>query len=116
MIIKKQPLISCSRIDKGKSNLSHTKHKTYEIETKSNTLRAQGGKGLLSRSISVQQSQKSILQNLTLEKKGRKKRGREGDARERQCLVCAPAREKRERVGEGIFMPTNSRTKRLNYP
>ena len=54
--------------------------------------------------------------NLTLEKKGRKKRGREGDARERQCLVCAPAREKRERVGEGIFMPTNSRTKRLNYP
>ena len=54
--------------------------------------------------------------NLTLEKKGRKKRGREGDARERQCLVCAPAREKRERVGEGIFMPTNSRTKRQNYP
>ena len=37
--------------------------------------------------------------NLTLEKKGRKKRGREGDARERQCLVCAPAREK-EREGE----------------
>ena len=36
--------------------------------------------------------------NLTLEKKGRKKRGGGGDARERQCLVCAPAREReRER-------------------
>ena len=43
---------------------SQTRHKTYEIETKSNTPRAQGGKGLLSRSISIQESQKSMVQIL----------------------------------------------------
>jgi len=53
---------------------SQTKHKTYENETKSNTPRAQGGKGLLSHSISVQ-----VLKNplLTLERRGRKNRERE---------------------------------------
>ena len=96
MIIKKQPLISCSRIDKGKSNSSQTKHKTYEIETKSNTPRPQGGKGLLSRSVSIQESQKSILQILLL---GRKNREEERGARERwwQLFWWVPgAREKGE--------------------
>ena len=39
---------------KRKQKTSQTKHKTYEIEMKSNPRRAQGGKGLLSHSISVQ--------------------------------------------------------------
>jgi len=57
--------------------------------------------------------------NHTLEKrKGGREEGREG-ARERgePCVLSRQKGERaRERVGEGIFMPTNSRTKRLNYP
>jgi len=52
---------------------------------------------------------------LTLERKegrGRRRR-RQG---ERGQLLLDARRRARERVGEGIFMPTNSRTKRLNYP
>ena len=55
--------------------------------------------------------------NPTLEKR---KGGREegsGGAWERgeECVLFLDARQ-RERVGEEIFMPTNSRIKRLNYP
>ena len=57
--------------------------------------------------------------NPTLENgKGGREEGR-GGARERgeACVLSWKKREEeRERVGEGIFMPTNSRTKRQNYP
>ena len=59
---------------------SQAKHKRYEIETKSNPRRAQGGKGLLSH-----QSQYKILTNpwlesLVLERRGRGK-GQGGEGR-----------------------------------
>ena len=53
---------------------------------------------------------------LTLERKegrGRRRRRRLGEG---GWLLLDARRRARERVGEGIFMPTNSRTKRLNYP
>jgi hypothetical protein len=115
VIVKKQSLISCSRIDKGKSNSTQTKHKTYEIETKSNTPRAQGGKGLLSHSISVQ-----VLKNplLARERRGREnsERGRKRQGEERMAYVLSKPGKKREREGEGVFNPNNSQPKRLNYP
>ena len=51
----------------------------YEIEHEFKTRRAQGGKGLLSHTISVQESQKSISKILILEKK-RKNREEERGA------------------------------------
>ena len=44
-----------------KSNSSKTKHKSYEIELNSKPRRAQGGLGLLSRSISVQKLKNPYL-------------------------------------------------------
>ena len=60
----------------GDSNTECSKRQ--EIEFNSKAQRAQGGKGLLSQSISVQESQKSINKVLVLEKKekNRKKGGR----------------------------------------
>ena len=53
------------------------------IDTRSKAPRAQGGKGLLSHTISVQESQKSISKILILEKK-RKNREEERGRREKQ--------------------------------
>ena len=57
--------------------------KRQEIEFNSKAKRAQGGKGLLSQSISVQESQKSIHKVLVLEKKEKNRRkggrGRPGE-------------------------------------
>ena len=57
--------------------------KRQEIEFNSKAQRAQGGKGLLSQSISVQESQKSINKVLVLEKKEKNRRkggrGRPGE-------------------------------------
>ena len=102
MIIKKQPLISCSRIDKGKSNSSQTKHKTYEIEMKSKPRRIQGGKGLFSHSISVQSLKNPWFKSYPREEREEEQReGREG-AREREASGQPKERE-RER-GEGVFI------------
>ena len=59
-------------------------------------------------------SQEFISQILPLEKEGRKNRKGER-VHGRRGRLCSGAKE-REGEGEGIFMPTNSRTKRLNYP
>ena len=77
-ITTKQPLISYSRIDKGKSKFIQTRHKMNAIDTRSKTPRAQGGKGLLSHTISVQESQKSISKILILEKKRKNKEEERG--------------------------------------
>ena len=57
--------------------------KRQEIEFNSKAQRAQGGKGLLSQSISVQESQKSLNKVLVLEKKEKNRRkggrGRPGE-------------------------------------
>ena len=53
---------------------------------------------------------------LTLERKEGRWRRRRRRLGERGRLLLDARRRARERVGEGIFMPTNSRTKRLNYP
>ena len=45
-----------------------------EIEVNSKPRRAQGGKGLLSRSISVKKTQNPMVQLLLLEKRGREQR------------------------------------------
>ena len=50
------------------------------------------------------------------EKGGGRKRGRGARAGGGQRLDSSQKERKRERVGEGISMPTNSITKRLNYP
>jgi len=53
------------------------------------------------------------------EKGGGKEEGEETHGRGSTWSVHQPGEERereRECVGEGIFMPTNSRTKRLNYP
>ena len=65
-ITMKQLLISYSRIDKGKSKFIQTWHKMNEINTNeinSKPRRTQGGKGLLSRTISVQNPQESMAKN-----------------------------------------------------
>ena len=46
----------------------------------------------------------------------RRGRRRTGEAVLGLCASQGKRERERERVGEGIFMPTNSRTKRLNYP
>ena len=71
--------------------------KRQEIEFNSKAQRAQGGKGLLSQSISVQESQKSINKALVLEKK--EKSRRKGEA---CCWASSGAKERGE--GEGVFM------------
>ena len=54
-----------------------------EIDTRSKAPRAQGGKGLLSHTISVQSLQESIPKNLSLERRREEEErhpGREGEA------------------------------------
>ena len=78
----------------------------YEIETKSKPRRAQGGKGILSHSISVQSLKNSYSKPTPREEKG----GREGGAWEGAAAVYAPG-QKRERESRGregvreIFIP-----------
>ena len=108
--------ISCIRIDKGKSNSSKTKHKSYEIEMNSKPRRAQGGLGLLSHTISVQSLQESIPKILSLERK--EGENREGERRapggRRQLAVHAKEREKER--GEGVFNPNNSQPQKTKQP
>ena len=82
---------------------SQTKHKTNEIKKRSKPRRAQGGKGLLSHSISVQRSQKSISKIQILEKK-RKNREVKRGARKRAARLVTQAKE-REWGGREIFIP-----------
>ena len=96
-ITTKQPLISYSRIDKGKSNSSKTKHKTYEIELNSKPRRAQGELGLLSRSISVQNPQESIPKVLILERRGRNREKRRGRRQEEGRRRAIQAQERKRR-------------------
>ena len=92
-----------------------------EIEVSSKPRRAQGGKGLLSRSIHVQSLHQSMakIPNSREERRGT---GRRGAPRERTALFLRkgpPEREREreiEREGEGVFNPNNSQPKRLNYP
>jgi len=56
---------------------SQTKHKTYEIETKSKPRRAQGGKGLLSHSISVQSLKNPWFKSYPREEREEEQEGRE---------------------------------------
>ena len=101
---------------------SQAKHKRYEIETKSNPRRAQGGKGLLSHQSQYKILTNSWLKSLVLERRGREKgQGGEGrPGREAALFLRKGQREKRERErkrgGEGVFNPNNSLPKRLNYP
>ena len=60
---------------------------------------AQGEKGLLSRSISIQNPQESKLQNLPLVKRREKQRGGEGRQGEMEAAVLVGARRWGERRG-----------------
>ena len=75
--------------------------------------RAQGGLGLLSRSISVQKSQQSIPKVLILERRGRNREKRRAPGRG-SVLSVRPGQE-REGV-RGVFNPNNSHPKRLESP
>ena len=102
MIIKKQPLISCTRIDQGKSKFVQTKHKMDELESKTNARRAQGGLGLLSHTISVQKSQVSMPLILERRDGAERQRGERGAAPGRRwcssfSVAGAKEREERER-------------------
>ena len=84
-----------------------------EIEVNSKPQRAQGGKGLLSHTISVQSIQESMP--LILEKRGEDKNTREKE-KERAALLlavclCAGAGVGREREGRVFVLPTHSRLK-----
>ena len=70
------------------------------IESKSKPRRAQGGKGLLSRSISVQNPQESIPL-IPREEREEGKRGEGGGGRQEGALVWLPG-QKREKEGEGV--------------
>ena len=85
-----------------------------ELESKTNARRAQGGKGLLSRTIHIQELKNPWLKSLVLERRGRKRERREG--RQREGEVACYSGKKRGREGEGGFNTNNSQPKRLNYP
>ena len=84
---------------KENRNSIKTRHKMNKNEMNSKPRRAQGGKGLLSRSISVQNPQESILQNLPLVKRREKQRGGEEGAWEEWAVIwlsgCQAQGEKR---------------------
>ena len=67
-------------------------------EMNSKPRRAQGGKGLLSRSISVQNPQESIPL-IPREEREEEKRGEGGGGRQEGVAACCPAQKKRERGG-----------------
>ena len=92
-------MISCIRVDKGKSNSSKSKNKSYEIEMNSKPRREQGGLGLLSHTISVQSLQESIPKVLILERRGRNRERRErAPGEEAAAVLClAPGREEKGR-------------------
>ena len=50
------------------------------------------------------------------EREEEKRRGRRRTGEAVLGLCASQGKGEQERVGEGIFIPTNSRTKRLNYP
>ena len=90
-------------------------------EMNSKPRRAQGGMGLLSRSISVQNPQESIPL-IPREEREEEERG-EGEGRqggEVAPLFLRQGKGKtgsvRGRGGERVFNPNNSQPKRLNYP
>ena len=84
---------------KGKLKFIQMRHKMNAIDTRSKAPRAQGGRGLLSHTISVQESQKSISKILPLEKRREEqeeKRRAPGDGRWRAvCLWLAQGGERR---------------------
>ena len=85
-------------------------------EMNSKPRRAQGGMGLLSRTISVQNPQVSIP---LIHREEREEVEKEEGAWERSYLLCLCARGKkreRGRGGEGVFNPNNSQPKKLNTP
>jgi len=86
-------------------------------EMNSKPRRAQGGMGLLSRSISIQNSQESIPL-IPGEEREEEKQG-EGESHGRRAATCCPSpgkRREREEGGEGVFNPNNSHPKILHYP
>ena len=89
-------------------------------EMNSKPRRAQGGMGLLSRTISVQNPQESMTKNPSPreERRGTGKRGAPGSGSGGSVLAPGEKGKERERVrgGEGVFNPNNSQPKRLNYP
>ena len=77
-------------------NPSQRASETYRIERKQKAPRAQGGKGLLSQSIHIQNLNNPWLESLTLERRGEGQGGGEGGRQEEGVLRLA-AREKKER-------------------
>ena len=110
-------LSTCAQ-DPTKENRIHpkTKDKACEIDLLPKPRRAQGGLGLLSRSISVQESQRSISKILILEK--RRKNREEGRAPGQGALVqlLEKRASERERGGEGVFNPNNSQPQKTKLP
>ena len=88
-----------------------------EIEVESKPRRAQGGKGLLFRSIHVQSLHKSMakIPNSREERRGTGRRRAPGSGRG-GVLLRQKKRRERGRGGEGVFNPNNSQPNRLNYP
>ena len=102
---------------KENQNSSQTKHKTYEIEMKSKPRRRQGGKGLLSHSISVQSLKNPWFKSYPRKEREEEQEGREKETHGRKGGSAWTKRGREEREsGWEIFKPTNSSTKRLNYP
>ena len=69
-------------------------------EMNSKPRRAQGGKGLLSRSISVQNPQKSIPL-IPREEREEEKRGEGGGGRQEREVVCCPGKKRDEERERG---------------
>ena len=81
---------------------SQAKHKRSEIETKSNSRRAQGGKGLISHQSQYKILTNSWLKSLVLERRGREK-GQGGDGRpgrEAAPVLAQGGKGKKERGRE----------------
>ena len=85
-----------------------------EIEVNSKPLRAQGGMGLLSRSISVQKSQQSIpiFPRGEREEERKRRRAPGGGA---ACCSLGKGRA-RERKREGVSNPNNSQPLKTKLP
>ena len=73
----------------------------YEIDANSKARRAQGGKGLLSQSISIQSLKNPWLKPQSLERR-REEEGR-GDRREGGVRLGSQKREREERGRGGIY-------------
>src|SRR6185312_14553789 len=74
---RNRPQSHAQRTKRENQNSSHKRHSKYKIDSNSKASRAQGGEGLLSRSILVQKSQEYMDEIYPRERKREEQRERE---------------------------------------